>query len=109
GDKGGAEGELVERGEYEEGRAVRSEVTKRDKRSRLGHSFYQQYARHHRAPGKMSLEEGLVEGDVLDRDHAVFLKLEHTVEEQEGIPVRQHPEHPVELGNLVFGHSGSQP
>jgi hypothetical protein len=56
----------------------------------------------------MSLEERFVEGDVLDRDHAIFFKLEHTVEEQEGIPVRQHPEHPVELRYLVLGHSGSQ-
>ena len=70
------------------------------------HSRVDHQAGHHRAPGEVSLEERFVEGDVLDRDHAVFFKLEHPVEEQEGIPVRQHPEHPVELRYLVLRHSG---
>jgi hypothetical protein len=109
GDYLAAEADLVEAGQHEQALAVRTQVTERDKRPRLGHRFYQQYAGHHRAPGEMSLEEGLVEGDVLDRDHPVFFKLEHTVDEQERIPMRQHPQHPVELGNLVLSHSGSKP
>jgi hypothetical protein len=109
GDNPAAKADFVESGQHEQGLVFRAQVTKRDKRPRLGHRLYQQHAGHHRAAGKMSLEEGLVEGDVLDRDHPVFFKLEYTVDEQEGIPMGQHPEHSVEFSNLVFGHSDSQP
>ena len=40
--------------------------------------------------GKMSVEEGLVERDVLDRDcPLVALQLDHPVDQQKGVTVRQ--------------------
>src|SRR5262249_39803637 len=80
-----SEAAFVEPGKHKQGLAVRTQVTKRNKSPRLRHGFNQQYPWHHRAPREVSLEEGLVEGDILDSDHAVFLKLKHTVEEQERI------------------------
>ena len=41
--------------------------------------------------GKMPLEERLVDRDVLDADDPLLrLDLEHAIDEQEGIAVRQH-------------------
>ncbi len=56
----------------------------------LGHGFNQQHPRHDGLAGKMALEEGLIDGDVLDRRALLLaIHINHPVDEKKGIAVRQ--------------------
>jgi hypothetical protein len=58
----------------------------------LRHGFDHQHAGHHRVAGEMALEEGLVDGHVLERAQPlVRLDLQHAIHQQERIAMRQHP------------------
>src|SRR5690606_17875066 len=59
----------------------------------LRHGLDHQHARHHRPFREVALEICLVGGDVLVRQHAPgsLLELDHAVDEQERVAVRQHP------------------
>jgi hypothetical protein len=57
---------------------------------RLRHGLEHQHARHDGPVRKVPFEEGLVDGDVLERQDALaLLQLEHTVNQQKGVAVRE--------------------
>src|SRR5690606_904833 len=58
----------------------------------LGQRLDHQHARHHRLVREVALEERLVGADVLVAEHALArFELDHAVDQQERIAVRQHP------------------
>src|SRR5436305_14935232 len=65
---------------------------------RLRHPLDQQHARHHRPAGEVAEEDLLVDGDVLERhDPLLRLDLEHAVDGQERIAVRQDRQDPLDV------------
>ena len=54
----------------------------------LGHGLDDEHTGHDRILGKMALEKGLVSGQVLERNHPVFGQLNHFIDEDEGLAVR---------------------
>ena len=70
-------------------RALGTHLSEKDGRD-LGQGLNHEHARHERRSGKMSLEEFLVDGDVLDRnDPASGLVLEHRVNERRGVAIAE--------------------
>ena len=66
------------------------EVAHAQRARRLRHALDQQYARHDRAAGKMTLKLRFVGGDVLDADaEFVSLRADDPIDQQEGIAMRQ--------------------
>jgi hypothetical protein len=64
----------------------------------LGHGLHDENTRHHRCLGIMSLEKGLVDGDILDRHNPVtFFTLQHPIHHQKRIAMGQ------ESLNLING------
>ena len=62
----------------------------REQRGGLRQRFEHQHARHHRPVREVAVEERLVDRDVLERDDALaLLQLQHAVDQQERIAVRQ--------------------
>src|SRR5258706_4740629 len=65
-------------------------------------------------PGEVTLEEGFVEGDVLDRDQIlVRLARDHPIHQQKGKAVRQHRDDAGDVERIaalvvVIGHGCSQ-
>ncbi|MNV89902.1 hypothetical protein D3C71_1842360 [compost metagenome] len=76
----------------------------------LGQGLDHQHAGHDRVAGEVAVEEGLVAAHALDGEHAlVGFQLEHAVDQQERIAVRQqlldrrHVERELQgLAHLVF-------
>ena len=65
-----------------------------------------EHARHDRESGKMSAEKLLVDRHVLDGDDAFFaLQLEHAVDQQERIAVRQDLQDVVDVEHGFSPHS----
>jgi methylaspartate ammonia-lyase len=86
------EARAVDAGEVVQARAVRLLAFRRERQQRrgLGQRLQHQHARHHRTVREVPVEERLVDRDVLQRlDAHVLLELEHAVDEQERIAVRQ--------------------
>src|ERR1051325_443110 len=71
------------------------EFEEQDARS-LRHRFNQHHARHDRMPGEMSLEKGLVNRYRFGSDDLrIAVELDHPVDHQERITMRQHLHHLV--------------
>src|SRR3990167_4997372 len=72
-------------------------------RQRLEH----QHTRHHRPVRKVAHEERLVDGDVFQRlDAQVLLELEHTIDQQDRIAVRQQLEDAVNVEHVSPSSDG---
>src|SRR6056297_101957 len=74
----------------------------------LGHGFQDQHARHHRVARKMALEKMLVDGHVLDRvdlGRIFHRPVDHPVDQQERIPVRQKAEDVLDVDASRIIHS----
>jgi len=74
----------------------------------LCNGLYNQHAWHDGQARKMSIEERFVDGDILDGHYALFaLQLQHAVNEQKGITVRQNLQDVVNVERrLGFGRVG---
>jgi hypothetical protein len=98
-----AQAQAVDAGEHEEGGrplgACRRGHHRAEgkQRSRLRHRLGHQHARHHRASGKMAVEERLVDTHVLEREHTAVSDLEHAVDHQKRVAMRQPAEQAGEV------------
>src|SRR6266571_4490212 len=78
----------------------------------LGHRLDDQDARHDRVAGEVALEERLVEGDVLDADHALpLLDLQDPIDQEERVAVREDLQDPPDVhhGRRLPHRSSSTP
>ena len=73
----------------------------REHSARLGQRFDDQHARHHGVAGEVPLEVRLVRADVLHGDDRLARHdVEHTVDHQERIAMRQALEDPIDVERL---------
>ena len=77
--------------------------SERQQRGGLRHRLEDQHARHHRAVREMADEERLVDRDVLERlDALARFDLEHPVDQQERVAVRQLLEYFVDVHHVLL-------
>ena len=88
-----------------------AKVVQHQRTRRLRHGLDEKNARHHRAAWEMPLEEWFVDGDILDRRAALLaVEIDHLVNQQKGIAVRQQLHDACDIrrreGLLsgIFGH-----
>ena len=79
---------------------------RREDAAGLRHRLDLQHAGHHRDAREVALEVRLVERDVLEAQHPVVADLEHAIDQQEWIAMRQQPK---DLLGLHRGCVGSWP
>ncbi len=85
--------------------SARSGVDADHHRRRLRHRLDDGDAGHDRRAGEMALEMRLVEGDVLDAGGGFrAVDVDHPVDQQERIAVRDDPLDQVDIGGLQVGH-----
>jgi len=69
----------------------------------LRHGLDHQYPRHDRPPGKMALKKIIIDRHVLNTDTFFpALDLDHAVDEQKGVPVRQYLHDIIDADLITF-------